>query len=96
MTCKRFEDVPVWQEAIRLAEQVYLLTEDAAFQKQLSLRDQVERAADLQESTIAGQRRLTEAGRKRGEQQKRAEAFIQKLKADYKPVPFKNAEKPGA
>jgi hypothetical protein len=51
-------------------------------------------AADLQESTIAGQRRLTDAGRKRGEEQKRAAAFIQKLKADYKPVPFKNPTNP--
>ncbi len=168
MTYQRFEDLPVWQEAIRLAEKVYLLTEDAAYQKQLSLRDQVERAAvsvsnnvaegfgrgttpellsflyiargsagevrsmlclmerlkrfahlksqiadlkslaescsrqlrawaaDLQESPIAGQRRLTEASRKRAEQQKRAEAFIQKLKADYQPVRFKNPEKSGA
>ena len=168
MTYQRFEDLPVWQKAIRLAEKVYLLTEDAAFQKQLSLRDQVERAAvsvsnnvaegfergttpellsflyiargsagevrsmlclmerlkrfdhlksqiadlkslaescsrqlrawaaDLQESPIAGQRRLTEVVRARGQQQKRAEAFIQKLKADYKLVPFKNPEKPGA
>ena len=33
MTYQRFEELPVWQEAIRLAEREYLLTEDAAFQK---------------------------------------------------------------
>ena len=28
MTYHRFEDLPVWQEAIRLAERVFDLTED--------------------------------------------------------------------
>jgi four helix bundle protein len=53
MTYKRFEDLPVWQEAIRLAEKVYLLTGDAAFQKQYSLRDQLERAAVPVSNNIA-------------------------------------------
>jgi four helix bundle protein len=162
MTYKRFEDLPVWKEAIRLAERVYLLTEDAAFQKQPSLRDQLERAAvsvsnnvaegfergttaellaflyiargsagevrsmlcllerlarfaplkplisdlkpiaescsrqlrawaaELQESTIAGPRRLTEASRKRADEQKRAEDFLQYLKTNFKRKPFPN------
>ena len=45
MTYKRFEDLPVWQDAIRLAERVYALTGDAAFARQRSLQDQLERAA---------------------------------------------------
>ncbi len=31
MTYQRFEDLPVWNEAIRLAEKIYALTEEAAF-----------------------------------------------------------------
>jgi four helix bundle protein len=166
MTYERFEDLPVWQEAIRLAEKVYTLTEHGAFEKQPSLRDQLERAAvsvsnnvaegfergttpellsflyiargsagevrsmlglverlgrfasvksqipelkacagscsrqlrawaaDLQESPIAGPRRLTEASRRQFEQKKRADAFIEKLKRDFKPAPFANPPKP--
>ena len=139
MTYQRFEDLPVWQEAIRLAERVYLLTEADAFQKQHSLRDQLERAAvsvsnnvaegfergttpellafiyiargsageaescsrqlrawaaNLQESPIGGQRRLTQATRNRSEQQKRADAFTRKLKENFKPAVFKNPTKP--
>jgi four helix bundle protein len=162
MTYQRFEDLPVWQEAVRLAERVYTLTEDPAFQGQYSLRDQLERAAvsvsnnvaegfergttqelltflyiargsagevrsmfclierlkrfahlkskisdlkpvaescsrqlrawasDLQESPIEGQRRLTQAGRNRSEQQRRADQFLQMLKTNYKKVPFPN------
>lgn len=165
MTYKRFEDLPVWKGAIMLAENVYALTEDTAFQKQYSLRDQLERAAvsvsnniaegfergttaellafiyiargsagevrsmlclleritrfahlksqisdlkstaescsrqlrawaaNLQESPIEGQRRLTEAARSRSELQRRAEAFTHKLKANFKPAPFPNPPK---
>lgn len=53
MTYKRFEDLPVWKEAIRLAEKVYELTEDTAFEKQRSLRDQLERAAVSVSNNIA-------------------------------------------
>ena len=53
MTYHRFEDLPVWQEAIRLAEKVYGLTEDAAFEKQYSLRDQLERAAVSVSNNVA-------------------------------------------
>lgn len=37
-------------------------------------------AANLQDSPIAGQRRLTTAARNRSEQQKRADAFTRRLK----------------
>jgi four helix bundle protein len=162
MTYNRFEDLPVWKEAIGLAEKVYALTEDGAFQKQYSLRDQLERAAvsvsnnvaegfergttnellaflyiargsagevrsmlcllerlgrfthlkspisalkstaescsrqlrawaaNLQESPIEGQRRLTEAARNRSEQKRRAEAFTQMLQTKYKKANFRN------
>jgi four helix bundle protein len=165
MTYQRFEDLPVWNEGIRLAEKVYAMTEDVAFEKQRSLRDQLERAAvsvsnniaegfergttqelltflyiargsagevrsmlcllerlrrfahlksqisdlkliatscsrqlrawaaDLQESPIEGQRRLTEAARKRSDQQKRAEQFLRNLKQNFKPAPFPNPSK---
>lgn len=53
MTYQRFEDLPVWKEAIRLAEKVYSLTEDPAFQKQYSLRDQLERAAVSVSNNVA-------------------------------------------
>jgi four helix bundle protein len=53
MTYKRFEDLPVWNEALRLAERVYLLTEDAAFKNQHSLRDQLERAAVSVSNNVA-------------------------------------------
>ncbi len=51
MTYHRFEDLTVWQEAIRLAAKVYALTEDAAFQKQYSLRDRFFQACSLSQST---------------------------------------------
>jgi four helix bundle protein len=52
-------------------------------------------AADLQESPIEGQRRLTEASQKRSEQQKRAEEFTRTLKRNFKPAPFPNPPKTG-
>ena len=39
-------------------------------------------AADLQESPIEGQRRLSEAGRKRSEQQRRGDQFLEMLKTN--------------
>ena|SRR2546425_9316556 len=45
MRYKRFEDLPVWNEAIELAVQVYTLTERVQFRRRRSLRDQIERAA---------------------------------------------------
>src|SRR2546422_2709236 len=45
MTYQRFEDLPVWQEAIRLAEGVYDLTENPNVKISYSLRDQIERSS---------------------------------------------------
>ncbi len=44
MTYKRFEDLPVWQEAMRLAHRVFDLTENPKFKISFSLRDQIERS----------------------------------------------------
>lgn len=52
-TFKRFEDLPVWQEAIRLAEGVYDMTESKDWQGSPSLRDQIERAALSVSNNIA-------------------------------------------
>lgn len=53
MDYERFEDLPVWRDAIRLAERVYALTERAPFRLRFSLRDQLERAAVAVSSNIA-------------------------------------------
>lgn len=52
-TYHRFEDLPVWQEAIRLAEGVYDLTEGAGKRLSYSARDQIERAALSVSNNIA-------------------------------------------
>jgi four helix bundle protein len=53
VTYERFEDLPVWQAAIELAEKVYELTEKEQFKKRYSLRDQIERAAVSVSNNIA-------------------------------------------
>lgn len=53
MTYERFEQLPVWQAAIRLGQRVYALTNCAAFRGQRSLRDQIERAAVSVSNNIA-------------------------------------------
>lgn len=53
MTYSRFEDLPVWQEAIRLAEDVYNMTESKTWRGSHSLRDQLERAALSVSNNIA-------------------------------------------
>lgn len=53
MTYSRFEDLPVWQEAIRLAEDVYNMTESRDWRGSHSLRDQLERAALSVSNNIA-------------------------------------------
>jgi four helix bundle protein len=53
MTYERFEDLPVWQQAIQLAEEVYDLTEEQDFKCSHSLRDQLERAALSVSNNIA-------------------------------------------
>src|SRR5262245_13029471 len=53
MKYERFEDLPVWKDAIELAVQVYALTADETFKGQASLRDQLERAAVSVSNNIA-------------------------------------------
>lgn len=53
MTYKRFEDLPVWQEALHMADQTYDLTEAPHFKCSYSLRDQLERAALSVSNNIA-------------------------------------------
>ena len=45
MTYSRFEELPVWQEAVKLAEEVYTMTESRNWRGSHGLRDQLERAA---------------------------------------------------
>ncbi|SPD72367.1 S23 ribosomal protein [uncultured Desulfobacterium sp.] len=53
MTYSRFEELPVWLEAIRLAENVYNMTESKNWTGSRSLRDQLERAALSVSNNIA-------------------------------------------
>ncbi len=53
MTYQRFEDLPVWQEAVRLAQGVYDLTEDRRCTISSSLRDQIERSSMSVSDNIA-------------------------------------------
>jgi four helix bundle protein len=45
MKYTRFEDLPVWQAGMELAERVFALAEDRAFHSKGDLRSQLERAA---------------------------------------------------
>lgn len=45
MKYKRFEELPAWNAAIELATRTYALTDNRAFVRRRSLRDQIERAA---------------------------------------------------
>jgi len=53
MTFARFEDIPAWQEAVRLAEGVYDMTESKNRPGRRSLQDQLERAALSVSNNIA-------------------------------------------
>jgi four helix bundle protein len=53
MKYKRFEDLPVWQAAMRLAEQVFVLTEDRSFASKGDVRSQIQRAAVSISNNIA-------------------------------------------
>ncbi|MGD9975219.1 MAG: four helix bundle protein [Desulfatirhabdiaceae bacterium] len=53
MTYQRFEELPVWKDAIRLADMVYDFTENRAWRGSRSLRDQLERAALSVSNNIA-------------------------------------------
>lgn len=53
MKYERFEDLPVWKDAIELAVEVFALTEDEAFKGQGDLRNQLERASTSVSNNIA-------------------------------------------
>ena len=53
MTYPQLEDLPVWQEAIRLAHGVYDLTDNPQFKISFSLRDQIERSSMSVSDNIA-------------------------------------------
>ena len=53
MTYARFEELPVWQEALRLVDEVYNMTEQKNWPGSRSLRDQLERAALSVSNNIA-------------------------------------------
>jgi four helix bundle protein len=53
MQYKRFDEVPVWRDAINLGREIYSLTEHEAFKGRYSLRDQIERAAVSVSNNIA-------------------------------------------
>jgi len=49
----RFEELPVWRDAIEVAVNTYKLTSHSQFKGQYSLRDQIERAAVSVSNNIA-------------------------------------------
>lgn len=53
MKYSRFEELPVWKDAIELAVQVYHLTGRPGFKDQYSLKDQIERAAVSVSNNVA-------------------------------------------
>jgi four helix bundle protein len=59
MKYNRFEELPVWKDAIDLAVRVFGLTSHASFRRYRSVRDQIERAAMSVSNNIAGFERGT-------------------------------------
>ncbi len=53
MKYNRFEELPVWQDAIDLALRIFALTSTASFRRYRSVRDQIERAALSVSNNIA-------------------------------------------
>lgn len=53
MRYNRFEELPVWQAAIKLGVETYTLTTDDSFRGQRSLRNQIERAAVSVSNNVA-------------------------------------------
>lgn len=53
MKYKRFEDLPVWQDAIELAVKVFAFTAKPAFRPYPGVRDQIERASVSVSNNIA-------------------------------------------
>ena len=50
---ERFEEIRAWQEARKLTQQIYALTQTDAFSKDFGLRDQIQRAAVSTMANIA-------------------------------------------
>ena len=53
MKYSRFEELPVWKDAIKLAQRIFALTANRVFARQPSLRSQIERAAVSVSNNIA-------------------------------------------
>lgn len=53
MRYKRFEDLPVWQDAIELGVRIFALTATPEFKNQFTLKDQLERAGVSTSNNIA-------------------------------------------
>jgi four helix bundle protein len=53
MNYKRFEDLPVWKDAIELAVRVFALTAQPAFRPYRGIRDQIERSSVSVSNNIA-------------------------------------------
>jgi four helix bundle protein len=53
MKYSRFEELPVWKDAIELAVKIYQFTDSVAFKGRYSLKDQLERSAVSVSNNIA-------------------------------------------
>lgn len=53
MKYSRFEELPVWQAAIKLGVETYTFSSEDSFRRQYSLRDQLERAAVSVSNNVA-------------------------------------------
>jgi len=53
MTYERFEDLPVWKDAVHFAVDAFLLTEDKAFRFKVDIANQLQRAAFSISSNVA-------------------------------------------
>ena len=49
----RFEDLEVWQKAMQIAEDIYILTRDEKFTREYSIKDQIIRASISISNNIA-------------------------------------------
>jgi len=52
MKIKKFEDLPIWQLALKVTKEIYDLTNKKEFSKDFSLRDQIRRAIISASSNI--------------------------------------------
>ena len=59
-----FEDLPVWQDARRIAKEVYSLTQETRFAKDHGLKNQIQRASVSVISNIADEAPQCEVGRR--------------------------------